>query len=58
MKLQAFRPSTLLKRYSNTGAFSVNIVNFFRTPNLKNICERLILSQRRLTCNEFKMSGI
>ena len=58
MKMQAFRPSTLLKRYSNTGAFSVNIANFFRTPNLKNICERLLLSQRRLTCNEFKMSGI
>ena len=32
IKLQVFRPATLLKRDSNTGAFSVKFVNFLRTP--------------------------
>ena len=42
MKVQAFSPVTLLKRDSNTGVFSVNIVKFLRTPILKNICELLL----------------
>ena len=33
----------LLKRESTTGFFFANIAKFFRTPILKNICERLLL---------------
>ena len=33
----------LLKRDSNTG-FPVNVVKFLRTPIMKNICERPLLS--------------
>ena len=37
------RPATLLKRDSNT-CFPVKSVKFLRTPILKNVCERLLLS--------------
>ena len=35
--------ATLLKKDSNTSAFLVNTVKFFKTPILKNNCERLLL---------------
>ena len=44
MRLQAFRPATLLKRDSNTGVFLRNLQKFWRTRTLKNICERLLLT--------------
>ena len=48
VKLQAFRHATLLKRYSSTGVFRkyceyYKYCEIFRTPILKNICERLLL---------------
>ena len=42
IKFQAFRPAALLKRNSNTNAFL--IAKHWRTPILKNICERLLLT--------------
>ena len=35
--------TTLLKKDSNTGAFSAKFEKFLRKPILKNICERLLL---------------
>ena len=37
IKLQAFRPATLLKRDFNTGVFPVNIAKFLKTTILKNM---------------------
>ena len=42
-KLQAFGPTTLLKRDSNTGVFLWNFCEIFKNTYLKNICERLLL---------------
>ena len=42
-KVAGLRPSTLLKRSSNTGVFTWILRNFLRTPILKNICKRLLL---------------
>ena len=42
IKLQTFRPATLLKRDSNTGVFL--LWDFCKTPNLKNICLLLLLN--------------
>ena len=39
IKLQDWRPTTLLKRDSNTGVYLLNISEFLRAPILKNICE-------------------
>ena len=46
MKLQVFRPTTLLKRNSNTRVFSVNTAKFLRKSILKNICKRLLLMEQ------------
>ena len=46
MKFWAFNPESLLKRDSDTGrSFPVNTAKFLRTLILKNICERLHLTQ-------------
>ena len=37
-------PATLFKRYSNTDDFPVKFAIFYRTPILKNICERQLLN--------------
>ena len=44
--LQTFRPSTLLKRDSNTSVSqeTVNIAEFLIQPILKNICKRLLFN--------------
>ena len=39
----AFGPATVFKRDSNKGVF-VDIAKYLRTPLLKNICKRLLLS--------------
>ena len=41
IKMQTFRPATLLKGHSNTVVFLTK--KFLRTAILKNICERLFL---------------
>ena len=43
IKMQDYRPVTLLKRHSNTGVFLTVTANFLKTTILKNICERLLL---------------
>ena len=43
IKFHAYRPATFLKRDSSTGV-SVNIERFLRTPILKNMYKRLLLS--------------
>ena len=43
IKLQAFRPTTLLKKRHQHRCFPVNIANILRAPILKNIYERLLL---------------
>ena len=43
IKLQAWRPATLLKREFQHKCFPVKLTNFLRTPILKNICEQLFL---------------
>ena len=48
MKLQTFRPATLLKRDSNTGNLLWNLWNF------KNICEGLLLKMLFLTTSSWK----
>ena len=42
IKLQVFRPATLIKRDSKTVSFPVKFAKFFRTPLLKNIYELMI----------------
>ena len=44
IKMQAFRPTTLFKKCSNTGVFLLNISKLLRTP--PNISERLVLSKK------------
>ena len=44
IKLQAFRPTTLLRRDSNTGCFPMKFANFLRTSTSMIIYERLLLS--------------
>ena len=46
IKMQAFRPTTLFKKCSNTSVFLLNISKLLRTPLLKNISERLVLSKK------------
>ena len=43
IKMQAFRPSALLKKKLEHRCFFANIEKLLRTPILKNICERLLL---------------
>ena len=43
-KVSGLRPATLLKNGFQHSCFPVNIAKFLRTPNLKNICERLLLN--------------
>ena len=43
IELLVFRPVTLWKRDSNTGAFLWNLQSFLRTLILSKICERLLL---------------
>ena len=38
------RKATLLKKRLKHSCFLVNIVEFLRSPTLKNICERMLLS--------------
>ena len=38
------RKATLLKKRLKHSCFLVNIVEFLRSPALKNICERMLLS--------------
>ena len=45
IKLQTFRPATLLGRDSNTGFLLVKFAKFLRASILKNICERLLLTK-------------
>ena len=40
--MQAFRPTTFLKKEILTQVFPVDIAKFLRLPILKNICERLL----------------
>ena len=47
LKIQAFRPATLLKRDSKKSVFfPVKLEKFLRTLTLKNICERLLLHRK------------
>ena len=51
-KMQVFSPETLLKSGSNTGVFLwIQCYEIFKTPVLKNICERLFerLLDERIT---------
>ena len=50
IKLQAYRPATLLKRDSDTGVF-MNIAKFLRTPILNNICIRSLLEYTSTSVN-------
>ena len=43
IKLQVFRPATLLKKRLQHSCFPVNIVNFLRTGFLQNTAERQVL---------------
>ena len=43
LKLQAFRSATFIKKGLEYRYFPVNIDKFLRTPDLKNIYERLFL---------------
>ena len=43
-----FRSATLLKRGSDTGVFLLILPKFLRTPILKNICERRLLSEIKI----------
>ena len=45
LKLQAFRPATLLKRDFQHRRFSVNIMKFLRTRFSQNTSRRLLLSR-------------
>ena len=42
-KVQVLRPATLLKKRHQHRRFPADIAKFFRTPILKNLCERLLL---------------
>ena len=42
IKLQAFRPATLLKKKLQHKCFPMKCEKFLRTPILKNTCERLL----------------
>ena len=55
--LKALRPATLLKKRLQHRCFPVNIAKFLRTPTLKNICKRLLLSIR-LKLSKFKNPGL
>ena len=58
IKLQVWRPATLLKKTLQHSCFPVNIAKFLRTPHLKNTCERvfLTLANFRWTCLYFRSS--
>ena len=51
LKLQAFRPLTVLKRDFNTYIFLWISRNLYKTPILMNICERLLLHFLKPFCN-------
>ena len=48
INLQTWRPTSLLKRDSNTVVFPMNVTKFLKTPILKNLCKRLLVPFQKI----------